>query len=185
MSTHIVYVPGLGDGYHRLRSFALAWWRVWGASVTPVKIDWFDGRDMDQKMSLVKAAIDTGPASSRIVLIGESAGATLALHTSVANKRIDRVITLCGVARPDTPVSAVLRRKAPALDQAVNTLPEHFDVSVHSVRAAIDNVVRPKYSSVLGAHRHVVWFVGHLATIVLCLTILAPYMVRIAKAVKK
>lgn len=185
MTTHIVYVPGLGDGYHGLRSFALALWRVWGASVTPVKIDWFDGRDMDQKMSLVKAAIDTVPASSRIVLIGESAGATLALHTSVVDKRVGRVITLCGVARPDTPVSAVLRRKIPALDQAVNTLPERFDVDIHSIRAAVDNVVRPRYSSVLGSKRHVVWSVGHLATIVLCLTILAPYMVHIAKVLKK
>lgn len=185
MTTHIVYVPGLGDGYHRLRSIALAWWKLWGASVTPVKIDWYDGRDMDQKMSLIKGAINTAPKRSCIVLVGESAGATLALHTSVVDKRVDRVITLCGVARPDTPISSRLRRKVPALDQATNTLPEHFDVSVHSVQAAIDNVVRPKYSTVLGAHRHVIWFVGHLATIVLCLTILAPYMVHIAKASKK
>jgi len=185
MTTRIIYVPGLGDGYHRLRSIALFWWRIWGVSVTPVKIDWYDGRDMNQKMSLIKTAIDAVPTGSRIVLDGESAGATLALHTSVEDKRVSRVITLCGVTRPDTPISSRLRRKVPALDQATNTLPEHFDVSVHSVRAAIDNVVRPRYSSVLGARRHTIWFVGHLATIVLCLTVLAPYMVHIAKAVKK
>lgn len=154
-------------------------------SVTPVKIDWYDGRDMDQKMSLIKTAIGRVNEGSRIVLIGESAGATLALHTSVADKRVDHVITLCGVARPNTPISAGLRRRAPALDQAVNTLPEHFEVDVQSIRAAIDNVVRQKYSSVLGAKRRVIWFVGHLTTIMLCLTVLAPYVVHIAKASKK
>lgn len=185
MATHIVYVPGLGDGYHRLRAAALGWWKVWGANVVPVKIDWYDGHDIDQKMSLIKQAIDTIPPQHRVVLIGESAGAALALHTSVISDRIDRVITLCGVARPTTPISAALRRKAPALDQAVNTLPEQYEVEVHSIRAAIDGVVGPRYSSVLGARRHVVWFVGHLPTIVLCLTILAPYMVHIAKEHKK
>lgn len=136
-------------------------------------------------MSVIKAAIDKAPPKSRIVLVGESAGATLVLHTAVNDKRVARVITLCGVARPDTPISAMLRRKVPALDQAVNTLPEHFDVDIHSVRAAVDNVVRHRYSSVIGSKRHVIWSVGHLITIVLCLTVLAPYMVHIAKQQEK
>jgi pimeloyl-ACP methyl ester carboxylesterase len=185
MSTHIIYVPGLGDANDRLRAAALSVWWLWGTPATLIPITWDDGQDMDQKMALIQRAIDKIPKGKRIVLIGESAGATLALHTAAIDQRVAKVITLCGVARPDTPVSARLRQKAPALDQAVNTLPEHFDVEVQSVRAAIDNVIGSKYSSVAGSKRHVIWSIGHLFTITLCLTLLAPYMAHIAKRQEK
>jgi pimeloyl-ACP methyl ester carboxylesterase len=185
MSTHVIYIPGLGDMNDRLRAAALSVWKFWGTPATLVPITWDDGRSMDQKMELIQKAIDKVPKGNRIVLIGESAGATLALHTAATNSRVKRVITLCGVAVPTTPISAELRRRAPALDQAVNTLPEHFDVDVHSVRAAVDWVVGPKYSTVAGAKRHVIWSIGHVITITLCLTVFAPFMSRIAKTQEK
>lgn len=136
---------------------------------------------MESKLKRIDAVIDSVPKDTRVVLIGESAGATLALHTVVTNARVSRVITLCGVARNFTPVSSYLRKKAPALDEAVNTLPDDFKSDIHSVRAAIDGVVGSKYSSTARANKHVIWSVGHLTTIALCLTIFAPIITAIAK----
>lgn len=181
MKTYIIYIPGLGDQYGWFRSLALQGWQLWGVRTYHQAITWFDGANMESKMSMIKSAVDTAPQGVRIVLIGESAGAALALHAAMRDERIERVITLCGVARRDAPISGHLRRKAPALSQAVNALPLTFSADVHSVRAIIDGVVGKRYSSAAGATRHVVWSIGHLTTIVLCLTVLAPYMASLAK----
>lgn len=181
MQTYIIYIPGLGDHYGRFRSIALATWRLWGVRTYHQVITWYDGGDMESKLAMIKQAIDDAPKNTRLVLIGESAGAALALHAATRHPRVDRVITLCGVSRPDTPISNYLRRKAPALHQAVETLPETFHTDVHSVRAAVDHVVGKRYSSTADATRHVVWSMGHLTTIVLCLTVLAPIITAIAK----
>ena len=136
---------------------------------------------MDQKLERISRAIDKVPAGERIVLIGESAGATLALQTATRDKRVSKVITLCGVARPNTPIAGYLRRRAPALDEAVNTLPETFDTSIECIRAFNDSVVGKRYSVIRDAKEHVVWSVGHFITISLCLTILSFIPIGIAK----
>lgn len=185
MQTYIIYIPGLGDQYGRFRTWALKTWRLWGVTVVHQAITWYDGGDMESKLMLIEAAVNQAPEGARVVLVGESAGAALALHAAMRNQRISRVITLCGVARPDTPISTFLRRKAPALHQASSSLPERFTVDVHSIRAKVDGVVGKRYSSTVDATRHVVWSVGHLTTIVLCLTIYAPILASIAKNAKK
>jgi pimeloyl-ACP methyl ester carboxylesterase len=144
-----------------------------------VPITWYDGGPLEQKTELVAAAIDRAHGK-RVVIIGESAGATLALHAA-SHPAVVRVITLCGVTRPDTPVSNYLRRRAPALDTAVRTLPKSFDTDVHSIRAVADGVVNKRYSVAPGAKAHVMWTVGHLMTIALSLTCLAPIVAAIAK----
>lgn len=181
MRTSVVYIPGLGDRYDTFRAWALRSWKLWNVNATYVPIRWYDGNSMESKLGLIQRAIDKIPTGTRIVVIGESAGATLALHTAQRDKRVARVITLCGVASNSTPVSNYLRRRAPALDQAVSSLHEDMSLDVHSVRAVIDGVVGKKYSSTEHAKRHVVWSVGHLPTIALCLTIYAPIISAIAK----
>lgn len=180
MATHIIYIPGIGDGYDGFRRFALQFWRLWGVSVEYVPITWHDGGDFEQKMRYIDQAIGR-TVGERIVLIGESAGATLALHASTNHKRIHRVITLCGVAQPGTPVSSYLRKRAPALDTAVSTLPQMFDVDVHSVRGLVDWTVGRRWSKTDRATVHTIWTIGHRMTIIVCLTVLAPLMATIAK----
>lgn len=184
MSTHIVYVPGLGDRYDPFRRACLRLWRLWGVSVEHVPITWYDGADFETKYRLVESAVARSKATNTVV-IGESAGATLALHVGASHPDVSRVITLCGVARPNTPISGYLRRRAPALNKGVDTLQESFDVDVHSVRAWMDGVVGRKYSVVDGAKEHVIWSVGHFSTIALCLTVFAPLIAAIAKKTKK
>lgn len=180
MSTHVIYIPGIGDSYDSFRRFMLRFWNLWGVSVEYVPIGWYKGGDFEEKMGYIDSAIG-GVEGKRIVLIGESAGATLALHASLRHTNIHQVITLCGVAQPGTPVSQYLRRRAPALDTAVNTLPQKFAVDVHSVRGLIDTTVGKKWSKTNGATIHTIWMIGHRMTIITCLTILAPLMVSIAK----
>lgn len=139
---------------------------------------------MESKLERISKAIDQVEGKNRLVLIGESAGASLALHVGANDSRVTRVITLCGVARPDTPVSSYLRRRAPALNEGVDSLNESYSIDVHSVRAVADGVVAKRYSVVKGAKEHVIWSIGHLTTIALCLTILAPAISAIAKKQK-
>lgn len=182
MNTRIVYIPGLGDRYDGFRRFALKLWRIWGVQAEFVPIKWYDGEGYDQKMTRVKIAIEQNK-SNRLVLFGESAGATLALHAAKAGG-VDRVVTVCGVATSHAPISSYLNKKAPALVPATRTLPQESTLDVHSVRAAIDPVVNRKYSVAQGATVHKLWTIGHFTTIVLCLTVLSPLMVTIAKKSK-
>lgn len=180
MATHIIYIPGLGDRYDGFRRFALMFWRFWGVSVEYVPVTWYDGGDFEQKIKYVDDAIKRA-GDKRVALVGESAGATLALHASIRYKNIGRVITLCGVSQPGTPISSYLRRRAPALNTAVSTLPQKFDVDVHSMRGLVDTTVGRRWSKTNQATVHTIWVVGHRATIITCLTLLAPLMVAIAK----
>lgn len=184
MRTYVLYIPGLGDRYDGFRRTILRGWSLWGVTARLVPVTWYDGGNLEAKLARIESAMSAVPDDARIVLIGESAGASLALHMASRNMRIDRVITLCGVAQPSTPVSSYLRRRAPALDQAVKSLPIRFNIEIHSVRAAIDGVVGAKYSSTDSAIRHVIWSVGHLTTIALCLSLYSPIMSSIAKSKK-
>jgi pimeloyl-ACP methyl ester carboxylesterase len=184
MKTTVLYIPGLGDHYDSFRRLALRSWKLWGVDARLVPITWYDGGSMESKLKRINDAIETTQQNSRVVLIGESAGASLALPMAVKDARVTRVITLCGVATPDTPVSRYLRRRAPALSDAVNSLDEEYAADIHSVRAFADGVVNKRYSVVRGAKEHVLWSIGHLTTIGLCLTFYAPILCAIAKKQK-
>lgn len=183
MRTHIVYIPGLGSNYDGFRRLALKLWRIYGVSAELTEINWYDNKDFDQKMRQVKQSIENASPHVRIIVIGESAGATLALHAATF-PRVSRVITLCGVAQASTPISSYLQKKSPALFQATRSIPDTKVQNIHSIRAIADPVVGKKYSTAAGARSHIVWTVGHLSTIVICLTILAPLMLTIAKKTK-
>lgn len=180
MKTTILYVPGLGDSYDRFRAWGLSWWHVFGPTAKLVPITWYDGKSFQQKYQLVASAIEHEVAAGNtVVLIGESAGATLALQAS-SETGVTRVVTLCGVARPNTPVSRYLRKRAPALSTGVDTLPPNYSPQVVSIRAAIDGVVGKKYSIVEGAKVYILPSIGHLLTIVLALTLFAPFVSKVA-----
>ncbi len=182
MQTRVIYIPGLGDHYDGFRKFTLKWWTLLGVRATHVPITWYDGGDFEQKIGLVTQAIEAHRAE-RIVVIGESAGGALALHAAT-NPNVSRVITLCGVASRSTPISSYLEKRAPALVAAARTIPDVSNYDIHSVRAYIDPVVSAKYNRAKGAKVYTLPLIGHFIPIVLCLTILAPLMVTIAKKSK-
>lgn len=180
MGTHIIYIPGLGARYNGFRRKALSWWRLYGVSTELIALDWYDGNTLEQRLEQVNHAIERVHKNSQIVVVGESAGATLALRTATL-PRVRRVITLCGVAQPNAPISSYLQKKSPSLLQATRSIPDTNGLDIHSVRAIIDPVVEKKYSTATGAKSHSVWLVGHFFTIVACLTVFSPLMLTIAK----
>ncbi len=183
MHTTILYVSGLGDRYDSIRRFCLRGWGLWGIDAKLVPMTWYDRQGFEQKYERIISAVERTEEGSRVVVIGESAGASIALHAA-SHKRVARVITLCGVAQSTTPISSYISKRAPALRVATRTIPSTSSYDVHSVRAAFDSVVGKKFSSADGAKLHTVWSAGHLFTILLCLTLLAPLMVTIAKTKK-
>jgi pimeloyl-ACP methyl ester carboxylesterase len=179
---HIIYIPGLGDQYDGFRRLCLKFWRLWGVSAELGRVSWYEGKRLDEVAARINHLIQRAHANNRqVVLIGESAGAALALNLAT-NPEVAAVLTICGVTRRNTPISARLRRRAPALDEAVRRLGEVAPRQpLVSLRALSDPVVGKNYSVASGAREHVVWSPGHSMTIALCLTLYAPYVVQLVK----
>lgn len=186
MKQHIFYIPGLGDHYDVGRSVALKLWRLFGVRATLVPMKWYEGGTYATKLTEVATAVKKAKAAGeRVTLIGESAGASLALNAAAVLPQVDRVITLAGVNSSQLPISPRIFARSPAfadssraIDTSLTTLNPRI---VHTVRALWDPVVSPKYDRIQGAHHHVVFAVGHLTSIVLLLTIYSPYVIYLVK----
>lgn len=187
---HLIYIPGLGDGYDGLRRAGLLTWHLWGVSTELVPMQWYGGGDLSTRCAMVAAAIDRAQQRGRrVILVGESAGASLAINVASRRPDIHGLMTICGIANARAEVSAAIRKKSPAFNQSLGQL-EHdlreLDLAkVCNVRAVVDFIV-PKQSSVIsGATQRVVWSVGHVTTITLCLSLYGGFLVYFARAIKK
>ncbi|MNH58476.1 Alpha/beta hydrolase family protein [compost metagenome] len=187
---HLIYIPGLGDGYDGLRRAGLFAWRVWGVSTELVPMRWYGGGDLATRYATVVAAIDHAQQRGcRVVLVGESAGASLAINVAAHRSDIFGLMTICGIASPRAEVSSLIRKKSPAFNQSLARLENdlnELDLSrVCNVRAAVDHVVPRGSSVILGAKQRTMWSVGHVATITLCLSLYGGLIVRLARTIKK
>lgn len=187
---HLIYIPGLGDGYDGLRRAGLFTWRLWGVSTELVPMQWYGGGDLSTRYNAVIAAIDRAQRDGRrVILVGESAGASLAINVAARRSDIHGLMTVCGIANSRAEVSPLIRKKSPAFDQSLDHLAqslEELDVAtVCNVRAIADSVV-PKRSSIIpGARQRVVWSVGHIVTITLCLSVYGGLFIYFARMIKK
>lgn len=77
-----LYVNGLNDGKLKLQDrVAIWWWRRRSINLEHAHINWFDGHDLDAKVSLIKDRVQKMLGQyDGVVLIGVSAGGSLALH---------------------------------------------------------------------------------------------------------
>ena len=187
---HIVYIPGLGDGYDGLRRAGLFTWHLWGVSTELVPMKWYGGGDLATRHALVAAAIDKAQRRGRrVILVGESAGASLAINVASRRPDIHGLMTICGIVNSRAEVSATIREKSPAFNQSLAQL-EHdigkLDLAkVCNVRAVVDSIV-PRQSSVIrGATQRVVLGIGHVTTVTLCLSLYSGLLVHFARAIKK
>lgn len=187
---HIIYIPGLGDGYDGLRRAGLLTWQLWGVSTELVPMKWYGGGDLATRYSTVTAAIDRAQQRGRrVILVGESAGASLAINVASRRSDIHGLMTICGIVNSRAEVSSAIRKKSPAFNQSLAQL--EYDIreldlaSVCNVRAGVDSIV-PKRSSVIpGATQRIIWSVGHVTTVALCLSVYGGLLVRFARAIKK
>lgn len=191
MKHYIIYIPGLGDHYDRGRLFALWFWRIFGVKTQLVPMRWNGTEGYDQKVARVKDTIAAAQKAGYVVsLVGESAGASMALNVAAMTPGLRRIVTLAGVNSSSMPISPFTQKRAPAFKISAGTITKSLqtlDTSrVHTIRALIDNVVSSsRYGTVTGAHNHRIFTFGHLATIGLCLTIFSPYIVSIIKNTKQ
>lgn len=176
-----MYVPGLGDHYDTGRSLALWFWRIYGLEVRLVPMRWDSKESYERKMKRVKDAIESAQkVGYSVSVIGESAGASMALNVAAVTPGLHRIITLAGVNSSDLPISPITQRRSPAFAEsaaAISNSLKRIDASrVYTVRALSDKVVWTRYNDIPGARTHRVLSVGHLATIALCLTLYSPFI---------
>ncbi|MBC7943493.1 hypothetical protein H7X68_03290 [Candidatus Saccharibacteria bacterium] len=185
MKHHVIYIPGLGDDYDGVRRRALKGWRLWGVKTELVSMRWYDGRPYAEKyqrvIESVKRAEDKGYVVS---LVGESAGGSMAINVAAQVPTIHKLITVCGVNSPAIKVSPHTLRKAPAFGESISLLVDSLPKIIartHVVRAWYDPVVYAEHTYIKGATNHLIYNIGHLSTVVLCLTILSGYVVSLIK----
>lgn len=187
---HLIYIPGLGDGYDLMRRAGLFTWRFWGVTTELVPMQWYGESSIDARYDALCDAIDRAVSKGRrVVLVGESAGASLAINAASRRLDIYGLMTICGITNPRAEVSSAIRKKSPAFNHALVHLEKGvggLDLSmVCNIRAAVDHVV-PRWSSVIpGAKEYTVWSVGHVATIALCLSVYGGLMVYVARSIRK
>lgn len=117
---HLIYLPGLGDGYDGVRRLALTMWRKLGLRVTFIPLRWNDTNETYQaKRARIEAIVDSSRHGEKTVLVGESAGGAIALAAGLNDGRIDQVITLCGKNRGAERLARSIDKLHPAFRDAV------------------------------------------------------------------
>lgn len=183
---HILYISGLGDHYDPFRLKVLRRWRFKNVKIELVPMKWKQGT-FDQKLRQIDQAIDRA-SGRRVVLIGESAGGSMAVHTLARRDDLYKVMTLCGKNTHPETVSEVYYRNHPAfvismqkLNESLSTLTDKKKREFVSIHPLYDPTVPVKETLIEGCKQLRLPSVGHFITIVLALTVMAPIIVRAAK----
>lgn len=187
---HIIYLPGFGGKYDKLRLWILRRWRFAGVSVEMVPMNWPKGT-LDQKMASIDRAIDRA-GDKYVVLVGESAGGTMVARMMARRDDIDASITVCGKnSHPETVGDYYLSRSS-AFRSLVERMDRTFGELSPQQRAKITSIV-PLYDQLIpvsemlpqGYVKSRVVSVGHLVTIAMMLTLYSPILIRIARRTVK
>jgi hypothetical protein len=186
MKHYIVYIPGLGDGYDKMRAFLLQFWRIYGVTVELVPMKWYDGKPYKDKYDRVKTAVNNAEALGFTVsVIGESAGGSMAMNIFARHSSLYRMVSLCGINTAQTPIASSIFRRGPAFKESVSSLAQSRadalqsrNDQITSITAAYDPTVPVKRNIIPGVRHITVWSIGHFTTIVLCLSLFSFIVVR-------
>lgn len=183
---YAIYIPGLGDGADNGRSLALWFWRLQGVKATFVPMLWYDGGTYEEKLESALHAIDSAQEKGyKVTVIGESAGGSMAINAASQRPSIHRLITIAGANDPDGKVSPITLKRSPSFDNSLQGVRQSLGAfpaeRTHTVYGLVDHVVRTKHTLIKGAHSHAVPTFGHMATIILCLTLLSPVIIGLVK----
>lgn len=186
MKHSVLYIPGLGDHYDSGRSFTLKFWRTYGFKVKLLPVKWYGGGTYEEKLALViKAAKHAEAQGFTVSLIGESAGASLAINAAAQLPSLHKLILVAGVNSAKLPISPYIQRRSPsftASSKAITASLANIPPSkIHTIRALLDGAVSPRFNDIPGARRHIMWSVGHIPTIFLCLTLFSVFIAGLIK----
>ena len=174
---HVLYIPGLGDSFDAARRLALSYWKVWGITAELVPMNWKTSETYDEKYQRLVAQ---ARRHEHVIIIGESAGAAMALRVSEDMENIANCITLCGVAKNTAYISTHYDRRAPALRSATRNIPNTYrnTLNIISIFTPLDTTVAPKNTVVAGATKHRLYLPTHMLTIVFGLIAYLPYLLK-------
>lgn len=186
--THVIYTPGLGDRYDLLRRACLWLWQLYGIRVTMVPMQWTSDESYADKRTRVEKIL-AGTISEKIVLMGESAGGSMALSLYAAHADVVAgAMTLCGKNTRSDNVSARIYTRNPAFrdsmlqaEVAVETLNKQQRSKFVSVVPLYDSTVPVQQTLIPGCQKMTLPTAGHLLSIFAMLTLYAPLIVRRAK----
>lgn len=188
--THIIYLPGLGDSYDVVRRACLSTWRLYGASVELVPSGWVNDEVLEAKVDRIKhAARVAADKGYRVVLLGESAGGSLALNTYAGEVGlVSGIVTLCGKNSQPENVSPRLYRRNKAFHTsmqrvglAAKQLTREQRQRVTSIYPLYDAYV-PRADTLIPDCREVkLYAVGHITSILFGLTFGAFVLIREAR----
>jgi pimeloyl-ACP methyl ester carboxylesterase len=188
--THLIYIPGLNDRLDIGRAFALKLWRLFGVATTFVPMNWSDEELYTEKYQRATSAIKAAQQQNhRIVLVGESAGGSLALTLYAKHPTaIHKTITICGKnTRPNT-VSPHTYRRNPAFKESMELAvtaekqlnPQQRPLFI-SVYPLFDETVPVHDTLIPGCTPKQVWLIGHTTTIIAILAFGGWYIARLAR----
>ena len=169
---HIVYVPGLGDGYDGIRRACLRLWKRPGVVVTLVPMRWRTNESYANKQQRLDAVLAQHP-SAKITLVGESAGGAVVIDALRRHgSALDAVVTVCGMNYGAQNVSPYLYQKNPAFEDAmksadriVKKLPPHEKDALTTVYSSHDHTVRPRNTLIEGVRAYDLKVFGHMPAI--------------------
>ncbi len=185
---HIIYLPGFGGKYDNLRMKMLRRWRFRNVTVEMIPIRWKRGT-FEQKIAVIDRAIDRANGK-RIVLIGESAGGSMAIHMYARRAHdLHKVMTLCGknthpetVGKPYFDHSPAFKDSMDQLNQSIKKLSSEQKRRFVAIRPIYDPLIPIETMLLSNCKRVRLPVVGHLFAILMALTIFSPLLVRAAKS---
>lgn len=173
MKHHIIYLPGLGDGYNGFRRTVLSAWRLYGVTVEYIPMNWYKGGSYESREATVRRAIAAAKKQGKTVsLVSESAGGAIALNLFSEDSELYRLVSICAVNNPDTPVSPRIYARSPSFHGAVKklatTLPKINETRRQSIvvlTSLYDGTVKAADSKIVGARSHTIFALGHIIAI--------------------
>lgn len=190
MQTEIFYISGFGDHYDWIRRFTLSFWKLYGVNAQLISTSWSNNESYDEKFKRITDAIDAvDTKTTNIVLVGESAGGSLALNVFASRKeKIHKTITICGKNNGPELVAPHYYKRNPTfknsmdnLEKSVAALSKSDRQRVVSVYPLYDGVVPIRETLIPDCKRVQLPTIGHLATILFALTFGAYFIMRIIK----
>lgn len=181
---HIIYIPGLGDRYDPIRRTCLRLWRFYGVRVTMVPMRWTSSETYPDKRARVEEIMHLH-AGEKVLLMGESAGGSMALATYAKHTDVlAGLVTLCGKNTHPDNVSPGIYRRNPAFrdsmlqaEAAAAQLPRAERGNFVSVVPWYDPVVPVSDTMLPDCQKVTLPAVGHLVSILCMLTVFAPIIV--------
>lgn len=181
-----MYIPGLGDHYNSFRRLLLSTWRLYGVTVEYMPMNWYQGGTYEEREERVRRAIVRAKQQGKTVsLVSESAGGPIALNLFSEDQDIHRLVSICAVNNPATPVSPQIYARSPSFETAVEKLALRLPTINQQRRSSIvvltslyDRTVKLEDSMIEGAKPHRIFAIGHIVAITICILFYGLWVTR-------